>query len=855
MTKFTPARLRPLLPWLLTAVLFAAGAAALHHLLAGVRLTEIMAMVKGTPAGKIALALALTMAGYATLIGYDWSALRYIGKRLPFPVIATGSFLGYGIGNTVGAGPVTGGAVRYRIYSAMGLTAGDIAAISIYSSVAFGLGATITGLLALVWHPHALGALLSWPPEVIRWGALALSLAALGTVGTLSLRRVELTVRGVTIAAPEPRLLAGQFLFTAAETLISAAVLYLLLPSDGVGFAPFLAIFAAAVMAGVVSHVPGGVGVFETVILATIPAGVQPGEAAAGLLLYRLIYYIFPFTLALILMAASEAQVVRDRLSSVMTPVVRATGALMPLAMAAMVFVSGAMMMTAAILPPTDAWAEKLERLLPLGFVESGALFSSIIGAALLVIAHGLLRRVEGAWWLGMTALLAGVAASLANGLDYDRAALLFGAALVLFSARREFYRPTRLTRNVLGLRWSLMMICLAGALIGVLHFAHRATAFESDLWWQFASDKAAPRALRASLSGTAMIALLLLVFALRPGRSLAAMPGPAELDQAARIVAAQPRPDAMLALTGDKALLFSDSGDSFLMYRTQGRSMVALHGPVGRPEEARDLAWSFHDAALAANCRPVFYAVSASSLWIDMGLVLHKLGEEAIVDLAGFSLDGPSRKRLRTTYNRAQRDGLSFEVLTPPHAPALLAELREISEAWLASKAGAEKGFSVGAFDPDYLDRTPLALIRHDGRITAFANLWVTEAKSRAALDLMRHRADAPSGMMEFLFTSLLLHFKAEGFAEFSLGNAPLSGLEARRGARLSTHLGAFVYRHGGQFYNFEGLRGFKQKFDPRWDPVYVAVPPRSNLALVAADLVTLIGSARKAEPKPALA
>jgi phosphatidylglycerol lysyltransferase len=179
-----------------------------------------------------------------------------------------------------------------------------------------------------------------------------------------------------------------------------------------------------------------------------------------------------------------------------------------------------------------------------------------------------------------------------------------------------------------------------------------------------------------------------------------------------------------------------------------------------------------------------------------------------------------------------------------------LLAELKKISDAWLSSKAGAEKGFSVGRFDPAYLNRTPIALIRHEGRIVAFANLWVTDQKKRAAIDLMRHLGDTPQGVMEFLFTSLLLHYKEDGHAEFSLGNAPLSGLEARHGVRLSTRLGALAYRYGQPFYNFEGLRAFKEKFDPRWEPLYVAVPPRVNLMAVARDLVAVIGGGQSARP-----
>ena len=154
-------RIKPIAPYILTAGLFALGAFALYHLLKPVSFREVMDQVRGTPWHIIALALLAMFTGYAALIGYDWSALRYIGKKLPFPVVATGGFLGYALGNTLGAGPVTGGAVRYRIYSSLGLTAYDIAAIAVFGSLSFGLGATIVGFGALAYHPFALQSLTS----------------------------------------------------------------------------------------------------------------------------------------------------------------------------------------------------------------------------------------------------------------------------------------------------------------------------------------------------------------------------------------------------------------------------------------------------------------------------------------------------------------------------------------------------------------------------------------------------------------------------------------------------------------------------------------------------------------------
>ncbi|WP_425073590.1 bifunctional lysylphosphatidylglycerol flippase/synthetase MprF [Sagittula sp. S175] len=839
-------RVKPLTPYLVTIALFAAGTWALYHLLAPVDLRSVMTQARATPLPVIGLALLTTAASYATLIGYDWSALRYIGKSLPFPVTALGSFLGYAFGNTIGAGPITGGAVRYRIYSALGLSAYDIAAIATFGASAFGFGATIIGFGALAFHPHALGHLLAMPPETIRWGSLAIVAVALALLFAIAARQSELTVRGITLRPPTPGIMAAQFAFTGIDLLLAATTLYLLLPPSDLGFLTFLAVFAAGIMAGVVSHVPGGVGVFETVIIAALPPSVSTEQAAIGLLLFRMIYYLVPFGVALVILAVTEMRLATGRaLPPVLQGLLTSIGALVPLAIAAMVFASGAIMMVSSLIPPTSDLAEDLELLLPPALLESGALLTSALGASMLVIAHGLLRRVQGAWWLAVLALSGGIAASLANGLDYERALMLAAALLILLPTRREFFRTTRLTRDVLSLRWSLLMLGLGGAMLAVLFFAQKATPYAHDLWWQFASDQSAPRALRAALLGFVVLSVSLLVFALRPGRMRHDLATPEELERARALVMSQPDPEAHIALTGDKCLMFSDSGRSALMYRIQNRSWIALHEPFGDPAEIRQLAWAFHDAAYAANARPIFYAVSTQyvPLWIDMGLALIKMGEEAVVPLKGFSLEGPSRKRLRTTHNRALRDGLRFEVLQAPVAREVVEQLRPISDAWLVSKSGGEKGFSVGRFDPEVIARAPIAVVRHADRIVGFATLWQTDQKAGASLDLMRHVDDAPSGLMEFLFTELLLHYAAEGYAEFSLGNAPLSGLEARRGARLTARMGAFVYKHGRQFYNFEGLRAFKDKFDPDWRPIYVAIPPRANILAVATDIAVLIG------------
>ena len=223
----------------------------------------------------------------------------------------------------------------------------------------------------------------------------------------------------------------------------------------------------------------------------------------------------------------------------------------------------------------------------------------------------------------------------------------------------------------------------------------------------------------------------------------------------------------ANAVLAGDKRLLFHPAGDAFVMYQVSGGSWIALGDPVGQAARAEDLVWAYREQVDRSGGRTVFYQVSGRSLplYIDLGLSLLKLGEEARVPLADFGLEGSARADLRQSRRRAERDGASFEIVPPEGVAALLPRLRAISDAWLEDKAAAEKGFSLGAFEPAYLCQLPVAVIRAEGEVVAFANLWPTACREELSIDLMRFAPDAPRGAMDYLFIELMLWGRAEGY------------------------------------------------------------------------------------------
>jgi phosphatidylglycerol lysyltransferase len=227
--------------------------------------------------------------------------------------------------------------------------------------------------------------------------------------------------------------------------------------------------------------------------------------------------------------------------------------------------------------------------------------------------------------------------------------------------------------------------------------------------------------------------------------------------------------------------------------------------------------------------------------------MTLLKLGEEARVPLPGFSLEGNAHKSQRNLIHRLEKEGWTFEIVPAETVPSLLNDLEAVSTAWLREKNTREKRFSLGFFNPEYLRNFPHAVVRKADTLVAFANIWPGTEKEECSIDLMRYTSDAPHSVMEYLFLKLMLSAKDERYQWFNLGMAPLSGLETHALAPLWNRVGNLAFRHGEHFYNFQGLRQYKEKFDPVWKPKYLAFPGGLALPVILTNIATLISGGLK--------
>ncbi|MBK6025580.1 bifunctional lysylphosphatidylglycerol flippase/synthetase MprF [Brevundimonas nasdae] len=500
-------------------------------------------------------------------------------------------------------------------------------------------------------------------------------------------------------------------------------------------------------------------------------------------------------------------------------------------------------MLASAMTPEFDARLRQLTGVVSPILIDLSHFVASIAGFLLMLLSAGLWRRRRGAYWAALLTLIIGAVLTVLKGLDWQEAFDLLIVAALLAPCRSAFNRRSRLSEP-LRPGWLLLLIAGVGAMLWLGFFAYRDVTYNDELWWRFLTDKQASGFLRAGL----MLAILTMVVA---GRSLLSSPGshdhgpasPEDLTRARAVLdtAEEATPEAWLAMLGDKALLFSPSGNSFLTYRVRGRRWIVMGEPAGLKEERRELLWAFAEMADSYGGAAVFYSVSEAVLGdlATMGLAVRKVGETAVIEVADFSMEGKSKQNLRTAVNRAEREGGSFEVLPPGSVGPIVDELRAVSDAWLKMHEGTEKAFSLGRFDPAYLDLTPLAVVRSEGRIVAFANLLT--APDEAAVDLMRYAPDAPHGVMDYLFTRCTQWAKDQGMARFDLGMAPLSGLEDRRMAPVFARVGALVYDEGGALYGFQGLRSYKSKFAPDWRSRFIAAPASTPLPLALLDVALL--------------
>ena len=843
--------LRRLCPPVLLVLVLAIAASELR----GLDFGQLKRTTAGIDTWLLLLLTGSGMAAVAVMSAYDLIITRALQLKIPVAQVFRYAWVANTFSNIAGVAGLTGSGIRFLALSRSGVNTATISHYVTLVVLSTPLGLAFLALLSL----PSVNPLLVEAQLPAWFGYVVLAAIMLYLPGFLLFERLlPSSWRPETVERPNLPLKAALLCASMFEWLCAAAVLWLSLWLLNASLPPLLllAAFSIAATLGLASFLPGGLGVFDgTLIVLLATLGVATETALTAVVLFRACYYLVPWLLGVQwgadLLALQEPQALR-RLTTRLkrTPLLGIIQIpadwLSTLGVRVLSWVTlsaGILLLLSSLYPALGDRALVIREFVPLVALETSHIGAAMIGTLLIGLSRGIAAQTRRAYRLTQILLTLGAVLILLKGLGVETSLYLVAVIFLLWARRKDFRRSTFPIASRQTLTWLLVLLAAtAGYLIfGSLIYDDNPLL---GLLTRFDHALDRPRIFRAGLVVCATsLGLVAWTAFTRTGPHLQ----PATTDELtrARDVLQHNGSNTFshLVFVGDKQVLLTANDEAFVQFGMIGDRMIALGDPVGSPDRLRDAIMAFQTFADDRGCTPVFYEVDEDHLHLyhDLGFAAFKLGEQAVVDLAKFTLRGRHGGDFRHAINHAQREGMVFELCAPPFSDTLWTELLDISHQWLGGRA--EKGFSLGPMQRHYLELAPVALVRHGERIVAFASIVPAYGPSREmSVDLMRHRSDAPKGTMDFLFVNLLMHAKETNHATFDLGIAPLSGVGDHANARGVERWMRLAFEHGNIFYNYKGLRAFKEKFRPQWRSVYLAYPYTAPLRRVMIDSAALV-------------
>jgi len=599
--------------------------------LATLRLADVVAAMDAIPNRAILLAFATTVLAYLVLTAYDALGTRFVGHPLSYGRIAFASFTAYALAHNIGFATLSGAAIRYRLYVLWGMAPLQIAGVVAFTSLTFVLGGLTLGGIVLLAVPHAIPGFGAWVPTAAMNATGIVMLGIVAAYAALGMFRRQVMVFRTPVPLPGPRMATAQVTLASVDVAITAMIFYWLLPdAPGLTFLVFLAVYVTAYTAAMASHVPGGIGVFDTAILVGLGPFLPPATIVGALLVFRLLYYILPLFLAGGLFAANEVLIRRVAVSRALVQASRWGDPFVVPVLAAAVTLAGLMMLFLGSLPPVEATvaiAARHQAEAPGPLVQLSHFAASVIGAGLLVVAWGLWRRVTIAWATVIALLLLGAATAALKGHGLAVPLVLCGIAAAVAPFRRNFYRDTRLVREPFTASWLAAIASLAACAITLALFAHLRREWSDETWWHVVIAADTPWSLRATIGLGVALLLFALWRLLRPARIEVRPPDAATAARVASLARGPVPADGMVV---------GEDGAAAIAFRRLPGIWLGLGDPDGDEHDRISAIWRFRDLCEQEGVDPAFWRVGPELLGVygDIGLTAFPLTEaDALAD------------------------------------------------------------------------------------------------------------------------------------------------------------------------------------------------------------------------------
>jgi phosphatidylglycerol lysyltransferase len=505
---------------------------------------------------------------------------------------------------------------------------------------------------------------------------------------------------------------------------------------------------------------------------------------------------------------------------------------------AALIFALGIVNIISVLTPALPERLSLLKDYLLVDFVSFSNSFVFIAGLFLLVTAAFMLRGLRTAWWFAIGLSIISVFGHITKGIDYEEAmvALLIVASLI--ATRKEYHVKTNPRLGTVGLQTAILSIA-AVLLYGVVgfyfldkkHFQIDFSFFQSfrytlQNFFLIGSNDLIPRDSFAryfiyliKISGFSSLSFL--VYSLVRPYVYRATPSEDEITQAKSLTMQYGNSALDFFKTYSDKIIYTPPGiNAFISYRVSTNFAVVLENPVAENiEEMKKCITSFNKYSYDNGLMDIYYRVPKESLPVYNELSRKSLfiGQEGVVDLDSFSLEGGEKKSIRNALNKIREQGYTTHINVPPLRDGLIQKLKAVSEEWLKLMGREEIIFSQGMFvEKEIKEQTVITIENHEEKIIAFLNIIPDYVKNESTYDLLRKTADAPNGIMDHILVELFKYCKSKGIKFVNLGFAPLSGLNDPH--NFTEKSIKFAYEKIRSLSHYKGQRDYKEKFNPQW-------------------------------------
>ncbi|HHD2798679.1 TPA: bifunctional lysylphosphatidylglycerol flippase/synthetase MprF, partial [Clostridium perfringens] len=629
----------------------------------------------------------------------------------------------------------------------------------------------------------------------------------------------------------------GTIFISFLEWLTTIILIYVTLRITGASISvnTFLPIYIEAAVIGIISMIPGGIGTFDLTFMNGLEGvGVPIEQTLLVIILYRVSYFIVPAVIGVLLFVHDFGSKINEKFNGLPYEIISKIAYKI---VVALVFISGAVITISNIAPQYLLKIKLLKEILGKQVLGLSIGMSVVLGFLIMLAALMLKYRAKSIYKASMVLFILGIILSLTKGINPYELVFLIIVAYLLYLSKRMFYRDS----FVVSCKNTLIDSAILMASFSVYFFI--LIRFGRYLKYVGIVRKM-PYKMAYKFGFIAFVLVTVIYVAIYFFNVRRKIPVKVfdECKEDVERIIEEYKGDSLthLVFLKDKYIYLNEDKDLFIQYEVYGDKLFVLGNPVGNTENLFREIEKFCEYADNYGYTPVFYQVNDEmiSYLHSNGYDFMKIGEEAKVDVKEFKVVGNKMKSLKTSRSKVTKEGYTFHMVEPPFSREFLDSLRDISDEWLDGRK--EKGFSVGFFDEDYLNKAPIAVLKDaEGEIKAFANIMYMYDDESFSVDLMRFSKNTPRGVMDFMFISLIEYGKEKGYEIFNMGMAPLANVGLSKYAFWNEKLALQVYENGQAFYSFKGLRRFKEKFSNKWDYKYIAY--RRNTSI----LITVIQAA----------